>query len=101
MKYFCIVVGALLLLVGGYLLLVYYEDKSYKDRGNGLVEQVELFKKKNNRLPSSIADMGLEETMNDGPFYEKKSDTTYVVYFSVGFDDSFLYESTLKQWSRR
>lgn len=37
--------------------------------------------------------------MENGPYYEKVNETTYKVYFCVGFDKYKIYDSRIKSWN--
>ena len=79
-------------------LLGYLEYKSYKDKGAVLVEKVEEYKAKHNKLPKSEEDIDFTFEMGNGPFYEKIDSLRYIVYFSIGFDEYFTYSSETKEW---
>lgn len=79
-------------------ILRFNENRNYRLRGSELIEKVEKFKKINGILPSSIKEITNDKEMGEGPYYEKKSDSTYVVYFNIGFDDSLIYSSSNEKW---
>lgn len=78
--------------------MIYYQEKTYEKKGNLLVKQIETYKEIENKLPNNLNDLGLEEPMNEGPYYEKIDSINYKVYFNIGFDDSKVYYSKLKEW---
>ena len=80
------------------LILQNHEKNSCQRVGDSLIDKIEVFRKTENRLPDSVAELGLEEPMNSGPYYEKKDSADYVVYFSVGFDETFIYHSKENKW---
>lgn len=78
--------------------LRYQEDKKYERQGAELVNKIEAFKKEHHRLPNSFSELGLEEPMGTGPYYEKMDSLNYIVYFNIGFDDTKVYYSKSKEW---
>lgn len=70
---------------------------AYTQKGYDLIEKIEDYKQKHGIYPDSFSDMGIEESMGEGPYYEKR-DEGYIVYFSIGFDNSFIYDSNTKKW---
>lgn len=74
------------------------EDNSYKKRGDELIKKIEIFRHDRNRLPNTVTELGLQEPMNEGPYYQKKDSTNYVVFFNISFDNAKVYSSKTKQW---
>lgn len=75
-----------------------YEDYKYEEKGNLLIKKIETYRRLKNSLPNSLTELGIEEPMNEGPYYEKIDSINYKVYFNVGFDNSKVYYSKLKEW---
>jgi len=75
-----------------------WEDYKLKKKGNEIVKTVEHFKAEHGRLPESLAEMGLVDDMVTQPFYTKRSDTTYDLYYGFGFDEGLMYSSDTKKW---
>lgn len=74
------------------------ENNDYQKRGKLLIDKIETFRQIENRLPNSVAELGVEEPMNDGPYYEKKDSVNYIVFFTIGFDNAKIYYSDKKEW---
>lgn len=68
------------------------------EKGDAVVQKVEAFKKENGRLPNSRSEMGLTDSETSQPFYEKRGEDNYVVYFNIGFDNTKAYYSDSKKW---
>ena len=64
-----------------------------------LVNKVEEFKKQNGRLPYDVSEIGLEEWEDSLAFYEKKSDSTYIVWFGLDLGESKIYNSQTGKWN--
>ncbi|NCC99668.1 MAG: hypothetical protein EOL95_08230 [Bacteroidia bacterium] len=79
-------------------VLRYQKNKDYQKRGSLLIDKIETFRQLEKRLPNDVKELGLEEPMNDGPYYERKNSVTYVVFFNIGFDNTIIYYSNKKEW---
>lgn len=100
-KYIKIVILTVIVLVVFFLVLHIrrnQEDNDYQKRGALLIEKIETFRQLERRLPNNVKELGLEESMNEGPYYEKKDSVTYVVFFNIGFDNTKIYYSDKKEW---
>ena len=65
-----------------------------------IIEKVEKFKTEKNRLPKNVSEIGLVELENSKAFYEKKTDSTYIVWFGLSLGESKTYNSTTKEWTK-
>lgn len=74
------------------------ESSSMESKGNRWVESVEKFRSSQGSLPLISSEMGLQEEMGNGPFYERIDLETYRVYFTIGFDDLYEYHSGIEEW---
>ena len=71
----------------------------YQKIGNEFVYKIEQYKKQNKRLPDKLSDIGVEEGMGEGPYYERKDSFEYILFFNIGFDnDAKTYYSKTKKW---
>ncbi|MGQ2108042.1 hypothetical protein ACT4R0_09770 [Ornithobacterium rhinotracheale] len=95
-----ILLGALLIisLFGVYMYLRKNENNNYEKRGLFLIKKIETYKQIEHKLPNTLKDLGMEEPMNDGPYYEKIDSIYYKIYFNIGFDNSRVYYSKTKSW---
>ncbi len=68
--------------------------------GHEIVEKVEDFRKKNNRLPDSIAQVGIIENENtESQFkYEKLDSVHFMVWIGISFEESKFYYSDSNKW---
>ena len=65
---------------------------------NKLIFKIEEYYDKNNKYPDSLADLGIVAT-EAGPFYyEKKSETEYIIWFGTALGESETYDSIKKRW---
>ncbi|MCD8448058.1 hypothetical protein [Tenacibaculum finnmarkense] len=65
-----------------------------------IIEKVEQFKTEKNRLPKNVSEIGLVELENSKAFYEKKTDSTYIVSFGLSLGESKTYNSSKKEWTK-
>lgn len=81
-----------------FFILRNYHLYSYQQKGNELIKEIYEYKKDNHKLPNSISDFKFYTEMGEGPYYEKLNDTTFIVYFNIGFDDQIIFNSNIKGW---
>lgn len=74
------------------------ENNDYQKCGKLLIDKIETFRQIENRLPCNLTELGIEEPMNTGPYYEKKDSVNYIVFFTIGFDNAKIYYSDKKEW---
>lgn len=97
-KAIILITATLAILVCCYFLLRHAEDEKYKQAGARLIKKIETYRVLNNRLPNTIADIGLTEPMEQGPYYEKTDSLYYIVFFNIGFDETKTYYSQTQNW---
>jgi len=103
MKNILIKIGILLASILIILFVVIYglqrrENNNYHKQGTLLIDKVEAFRQIEKRLPDNLGELGLEEPMNQGPYYKKKDSINYIVFFNIGFDNVKIYYSDKKEW---
>ena len=47
---------------------------------------------------NSVSEVKTDIEMGEGPYYEKINDTTFIVFFNIGFDDKIIFNSNSKRW---
>ena len=68
------------------------------EKGKVIVEMVEHFRVAHGKLPESLADLGLE-VKEEGPiYYEKESESRYIVWFGRELGESTTYDSDTREW---
>lgn len=50
------------------------------------------------RLPDKLNDIGIEEKMNGPIYYQKKTDSTFIIYYSGGIGESMVFDPKTKEW---
>ncbi len=62
-----------------------------------IIIKVEEFRKETGQIPDNIAEIGLVESEDSKAYYLKISDSTYSVWYAIGFE-SKVYDSQTKEW---
>jgi hypothetical protein len=75
-------------------------SQSKKNEGNKIVAKIELFKKENGRLPSSLSELGIKETEEGPIYYEKKDNSSYILWFGAELGESVTFNSSTNKWSK-
>ena len=74
-------------------------EKNLTQRGEDIVEKIELFRKENHRLPKDLNEIGiLEEENSNALYYDIRNDTSYTVSFIMSIDYNKTYYSDTKKW---
>lgn len=94
----CISAIICLLSAGAYSVISLQEMTRMEMEGNVLIQNVEAFYKRHDRLPEDSELQYGKTEHSIGPFYEKTSEVTYSIYFCLGFDRYYMYESNNKKW---
>jgi CRISPR/Cas system-associated protein Csx1 len=66
--------------------------------GNEIVNKIENFKKETGKLPENLTEIGIKETEEGPVYYEKESETKYLLWFGTTLGESVSYNSETKQW---
>ncbi len=73
-------------------------EKKLIKQGNEIVNKIEIYKKKYNKLPDSLEEIGLKSS-EEGPLYYNKWDSiNYMVSFGTSLGESKIYYSDTKKW---
>lgn len=67
-------------------------------QGNEVVAKVEYFRSEKGRLPDSLSEVGIAETESGPIYYQKKSESKYILWFGKELGESKTYDSDTKQW---
>lgn len=66
--------------------------------GNELVRKVESFRRARGLLPTVMSDLGESATTEFQLYYEKCSETHYIIWFGATLGESMTYASKLQAW---
>jgi hypothetical protein len=69
------------------------------NEGKEIIKKIEDYKKKHNKLPGSLSDMGIEEQDGmDVLYYYKRDSINYTVSFPISAEKHKFYYSDSKKW---
>jgi len=68
-------------------------------RGNRIVLQIESLRRQNGHPPETLSEVRIPEAELDKFFYEKCSDSRYILWFGTKLGESMTYDSSLHSWS--
>ena len=68
-------------------------------RGNELVSRIESFRQKHGRLPASSDELRISGPDAFQIFYEKCTETKYIVWFGTTVGESMTYSSEIRTWN--
>ncbi len=94
----------LIVLFGIYYLYVkHISNKVVIKKGEGLVEQVELYRKLNDSIPNTISDIWpeLQSETYDGFYYERVDSQDYIFHYSTIVGEGVSYSSKTQEWINR
>ena len=67
-------------------------------QANALVVKIKAFHHRQGKLPTSLRDVGMRDS-EEGPFYYQKcSDTRFLVWFGTSLGESMTYDSSSDSW---
>lgn len=92
-------VSFFLLAASVYAIVSIHETIKLEKDGRMLMQHIEVFCAEHGRLPDHSELLDCENNHSVGPFYKKTSDVTYSIYFCLGFDSYYKYDSDNKEWS--
>ena len=92
------ILSLVLMAAGGCLVALLTKERKMQHDGRLLKNFIDEFYKKENRLPQCFEIREYENEHGVGPFYEKTTDSTYSIYFSLGFDNYYIYDSQKDEW---
>lgn len=71
--------------------------RSEEKIGNKIIEQIECYRMETGRLPENLSEMGIKES-EEGPYYQLKTDSTYILWYGTTLGESVIYDSERKEW---
>jgi hypothetical protein len=90
-------------LVAAILSIRFVPDKiiwhSEINQGNEVVRKVELFRRTHGKLPSTIADLTVSNSLADRFYYQRCDENRYIVWFGTTLGESLTYDSGSRDWA--
>lgn len=69
--------------------------------GNQVIKKIDLFKNRNNKLPKSLTEIGLEEKEGfDVLYYTKRDSLNYTLSFPISAETHVFYYSDSRKWEK-
>lgn len=70
------------------------------EKGNDIIIKIEIYRKKYNRLPDSLTELGIIENEDtESEFnYNKRDSIKYVLWLGISAEESKFYYSDSKKW---
>ena len=94
-----LIIFLLISVLTAFRMLQKIEDCDYRQRGALLINKIEMFRQIKKQLPENVRELGLDEPMDQGPYYKKIDSVNYIVFFNIGFDHEVkIYFSNKKEW---
>lgn len=87
-------------LISTILLKKMMVENDYEKKGEEIINIIELYRKETNKLPENLGELNYSENMQEGPHYIKIDSISYQVYYSIGFDDYYVYDSKEEVWKK-
>lgn len=87
-------------LISTILLKKMMVENDYEKKGEEIINIIELYRKETNKLPENLGELNYSENMQEGPHYIKIDSIIYQVYYSIGFDDYYVYDSKEEVWKK-
>jgi len=68
------------------------------EQGKVIIAKIEKFKSEKGRLPKGLVEIGVDETEDGQIYYEKKSESRYILWFGTTLGESVTYDSETGKW---
>ena len=62
-----------------------------------MIKSVEKFRIEKGKLPNDVSEIGIKEDIDSPAYYSKETDSTYKVWYAIGFESN-VYYSEKQQW---
>lgn len=82
-----------------FLLLFIFSCSDKREKiGEGIYIKIVQYQKTNGRLPNKLNDIGIEEKMEGPIYYQKQTDSTFIIYYGGGLGESIVFDPKTKEW---
>ena len=72
-------------------------DGSHAKRANEVITAVDSFRSRTGSLPDNLEELGFKDPESLEVYYQKKNESSYVVWFGTTLGESAIYESSTKE----
>jgi len=66
--------------------------------GEEIYLKIVQYQKTNGRLPDKLDEIGIEEKMEGPIYYNKQTDSTFIIYYGGGLGESIIYDPKTGKW---
>jgi hypothetical protein len=66
--------------------------------GEEIYGKIIQYQKTNGRLPDGLNEIGVEEKMEGPIYYQKQTDSTFIIYCGGGLGESIVFDPNTKKW---
>ncbi len=96
LKSFCII--GLLLILGVYFYYSVIRLFFYRNNAQSLIINIEKFRSQKGRCPLEEELFDSTSGLKNGSYYKYIDSNKYIVYYGIGFDNTYTYYSDKKEW---
>ena len=82
-----------------FLLFIFSCSNRREKIGEDIYMKIIQYQKSNGRLPDKLNDIGIEEKMEGPIYYQKQTDSTFIIYFGEGLGESMIFDPKTKKWN--
>jgi hypothetical protein len=66
--------------------------------GNEVYNKIENFRQSNGRVPESLREINVEEKMEGPIYYQRETDSTYILYYGGTLGESIVLDTVSGKW---
>ena len=81
-----------------FLLFIFSCSDKRQKNGEDIYMKITQYQKTNARLPDKLNDIGIEEKIGGPIYYQKQTDSTFVIYYSGVLGESIVFNPKTKEW---
>ena len=83
-----------------FLLLFIHSCTDKREQiGESIYLKVIQYQKTNGHLPDKLNDLGIEDKTEGLVYYQKQTDSTFIIYYGGGLGESIVYDPKTKKWN--
>lgn len=66
--------------------------------GEAIYLKIVQYKNSNGRLPDGLNDIGIEEKVEGPIYFQKQTDSTFIIYYGGTLGESIVFNPLTKEW---
>jgi len=82
-----------------FLLFIFSCGEKRDKIGEDIYMKIIQYRKSNGHLPDKLNDIGIKEKMEGPIYYQKQTDSTFIIYYSGGLGESMVFDPKTKEWN--